>query len=290
MVNRMEIIAGSVQDSQGEPCLSGKQTCSIIPKETTTRASSILGRVFTDVCGKLPMRSHDSFKYSVTFIDDKSRKVSVQGLKHKSDITCHLQDFISRSETTTGHLLKSLCSNGGGEYTGHALVQWLDNKGIKRELTTPDTPQQNSVAEHMNHTLLDKVHSMLMDAKLPETYWYDALLYTTHLHNVSPTHALKDMMPEEAWSGNKPDVSCRASSDAKPSSTFLTSSVISWDQRALFAPFWEMPQTMLHTASSIGRRTTSLSPMMLYSMRGGTLHDLITLSSKITSQTLDMKL
>jgi hypothetical protein len=28
-----------------------------------------------------------------------------------------------------------------------------------------------------------------------------------HIHNITPTHALKDQTPDEAYSGNKPDVS-----------------------------------------------------------------------------------
>ncbi len=71
----------------------------------------------------------------------------------------------------------------------------------------PDTPQQNGVAERMNRTLLDKVRAMLVDAGLPETYWYDALKYAAFIHNLSPTRALENMTPAEAWSGNKPDVS-----------------------------------------------------------------------------------
>ena len=59
----------------------------------------------------------------------------------------------------------------------------------------------------MNCTLLDKVRVMLLDADLPESYWHDALEYTAHLHNVIPTRALGDITPEEAWSGNKPDIS-----------------------------------------------------------------------------------
>ena len=59
----------------------------------------------------------------------------------------------------------------------------------------------------MNRTLLNKVWAMLLNAELPESYWYDALEYTALLHNVVPTCALGDMTPEEAWSGNKPDVS-----------------------------------------------------------------------------------
>ena len=50
-------------------------------------------------------------------------------------------------------------------------------KGVQHEVTTLDTPQHNGVAERMNRTLLDKVRSMLQDATLPESYWYDALEY-----------------------------------------------------------------------------------------------------------------
>jgi len=48
---------------------------------------------------------------------------------------------------------------------------------------------------------------MLVDAQLPETYWYDALHYTAHIRNVTPTRALDGITPEGAWSGNKPEVS-----------------------------------------------------------------------------------
>lgn len=53
------------------------------------------------------------------------------------------------------------------------------------------------------------MNRMLHDASLPESYWYDALEYAAVLHNVTPTRALEGVTsgPEEAWSGNKPDVS-----------------------------------------------------------------------------------
>ncbi len=99
-------------------------------------------------------------------------------------------------------------TDGGGEYTGTDTQRYFEERGIKHEIMMPNTPQQNGVAEHMNRTLLDKVHAMLVDASLPETYWYDTLKYTAFIHNLSPTHALENMTPAEAWSSNKPDVSC----------------------------------------------------------------------------------
>jgi transposase InsO family protein len=207
MVRGMEITGGNVQPASCEPCLTGKQTRSEILRHTENRSDVVLGRVFSDVCGKLPTRSHSGYEYFATFVDDKSRKVFVVGLKHKSDVARNLKDFIARAETETGKRVKVLRSDGGGEYTGNLLTEYLKGKGIKQELTTPDTPQHNGVAERMNRTLLDKVRAMLSDADLPEVYWFEALAYAAHLHNVSPTRALDDMTPEEAWSGNKPDVS-----------------------------------------------------------------------------------
>jgi len=74
-------------------------------------------------------------------------------------------------------------------------------------MTTADTPQHNGVAERMNHMLVKQVRMMLIDAKLPNSYWWDALQYMALLHNVSPTRSLSDCTPKESWSGNKPDVS-----------------------------------------------------------------------------------
>ena len=207
MVKGMEISGTATPTTPCEPCLKGKQTRAEIQKTTEMCADTVLGCVFSNVCGKLATRSHCGFEYFVTFTDDKSRKVFIAGLHQKSEVMRHLKAFIARAEVETGHCLKVLRSDGGGEYTGGELGKYLEEKGIKHEITTPETPQHNGIAERMNHTLLDKVRAMLLDAELPESYWYDALEYAALLHNMVPTHALGDMTPEEAWSGNKLDVS-----------------------------------------------------------------------------------
>jgi hypothetical protein len=111
------------------------------------------------------------------------------------------------AEVEMGMPAQILRSDGGGEYTTSSIQSYLKQKGIKHEITTPDTPQHNGVAERMNQTLLDKVQAMLLDANLPKSYWYDALQYVVHIHNITPTCALKDQTPDKAYSSNKPDVS-----------------------------------------------------------------------------------
>ena len=59
----------------------------------------------------------------------------------------------------------------------------------------------------MNCMLVERVHMMLINAELPNAYWWDALRYATHLHNMSLTRSLSDCTPKESWSRNKPDVS-----------------------------------------------------------------------------------
>jgi len=84
---------------------------------------------------------------------------------------------------------------------------YLTKEGIKHELTTPHTPQQNGVAERLNRTLIEGMRTMLADSKLPHRFWAEALSTAVYLRNRSPTKALEGITPFEAWSGTKPDVS-----------------------------------------------------------------------------------
>src|SRR5713226_5475972 len=197
LIKGMEISGGPPPPNPCEPCVKGKQPRADISKTTKDRASTVLGRIFSDVC-KVSTLSYQGYGYFVTWIDDKSRNVRVSGLREKSEVTRHLKAFVARAELETGARVSVFRTDGGGEYTGADTQRYFEERGIKHEITMPDTPQQNGIAEHMNRTLLDKVRAMLVDAGLPETYWYDALEYAAFIHNLSPTRALENMTPAEA--------------------------------------------------------------------------------------------
>ena len=127
-------------------------------------------------------------------------------------------------------------------------------------MTTADTPQHNGVAEGMNCTLVERVWTILIDAELPDTYWWDALQYAAFLHNVSLTCSLRGCTPEEAWSGNKRDVSCLR--------IFGCRTYVHIPDKMRHTNRPGTPSNARHAALSIARPVALLSPATLSSKRG----------------------
>ncbi|GJW12458.1 putative ribonuclease H-like domain-containing protein [Tanacetum coccineum] len=55
------------------------------------------------------------------------------------------------------------------------MNQFCEMKGIKREFSVARTPQQNGVPEKNNRTLVEAARTMLVDSKLPNTFWAEAV-------------------------------------------------------------------------------------------------------------------
>nr|GEU91388.1 hypothetical protein [Tanacetum cinerariifolium] len=55
--------------------------------------------------------------------------------------------------------------------------------GIKREFSNARTPQQNGVAEMRNRTLIETARTILADAKLPFTFWPEAVNTACYVQN-----------------------------------------------------------------------------------------------------------
>nr|GEV28993.1 hypothetical protein [Tanacetum cinerariifolium] len=66
------------------------------------------------------------------------------------------------------------CDNGG-KFRNKEINDFCSRKGIKREFSNARTPQQNRVAERRNRTLIKAAKTMLADAKLPVTFWAEAV-------------------------------------------------------------------------------------------------------------------
>ena len=151
-------------------------------------------------------KSLSGAEYMLTFHDDKTRYVWVYVLKQKNEVFTRFLEWKSMVERLTGRKLKTLRTNNGGEYTSRKFETYLKTEGIRHELIVPKNPKQNGVAERVNRTLIESVHAMLADVKLPLTFWEETLSTAVYLRNRSPTTAVDDSTPYEALTGVKPNV------------------------------------------------------------------------------------
>ncbi len=63
MVTGMAIIGDASCDALGicEPCIKGKHARQDVEKQTQVRADVVLGRILSDLCGPMPMRSREGY-------------------------------------------------------------------------------------------------------------------------------------------------------------------------------------------------------------------------------------
>ncbi len=99
-----------------------------------------------------------------------------------------------------------LRSYNGGSYTSNDFKSFCAQEGTKREFTVPYNPQQNGVAERKNRAIVGAARAMLHDQVLPFFLWAEACSTAVYLSNGSPHRALGNKTPEEAFTGQKPDV------------------------------------------------------------------------------------
>ena len=188
-----------------EMCPLGKQHRTKFPS-SSTRADEPLDLVHSDLCGKMNVKSESGAEYFLSFIDDKTRYVWVYILRRKDQVFEKFREWKTMIEKSTGRKLKAIRTDNGGEFTSREFESYLTTEGVRHELTIPNNPEQNGVAERMNRTLVETARSMLVNSNLPCSFWAEALSTATYLRNRSPTKAVTGMTPYEAWTGSKPHV------------------------------------------------------------------------------------
>lgn len=184
------------------PCIMGKQSKKPF-KNSTRRADEKLEIVHADLCGPMSEASFVGARYMFVLIDDCTRRTFAYFLKSKDEVSTAFQEFKAQMENETGLTIKTLRTDNGGEFVNNTMRTFLKKHGIKHELTVPYTPEQNGVAERANRTIIEKVRCMLNDASLSLNYWAEAANTAVYIKNRTPTRAVRNKTPEEAWT-NKP--------------------------------------------------------------------------------------
>ena len=110
-------------------------------------------------------------------------------------------------ENQSGHRIKILRINRGGEYVSNEFLNFCKTHGIQKHLTAWYTPQQNGITERKNRTIMEMARSMLVAKHLSNEYWGEAITTAIYIMNRCSTKSVKNKVPQEAWTGMNHSVS-----------------------------------------------------------------------------------
>jgi len=91
LVYGLDGVTGDINDFVCKTCAKRKICVKQFPKMSENRLSKVLGLIHTDVCGPMSTVSKGGARYFATFIDDKTRYVSVYMLKTKDQVFRQIQ-------------------------------------------------------------------------------------------------------------------------------------------------------------------------------------------------------
>ena len=190
-----------------EGCVLGKHSKKPFPVGKSRRATECLELVHADLCGPMRTESLNGSRYFLLFTDDYTRMSWVYFLTLKSEALDMFKKFKAFVEKQSGCFIKKLRTDNGGEFCSNDFDAFCEELGIYKQLTAPYTPEQNGIAERKNRTIVEMARSMLKARGLPNQFWAEAVATSVYLRNISPTKAVMNQTPYEAWHNVKPLVS-----------------------------------------------------------------------------------
>jgi transposase InsO family protein len=152
------------------PCIRGKHHHDPFPACASHRATSFLERIHSDL-HQLLVPTSTGFRYWLLFINNYSRYFWIYLLQKKSETFHTFTQFKAMVEKQFKKSILCQHDDKGGEFIGIKWDAFFAQYGIRREHTVKASPQQNGVAERLNHTLEGLLVAMLNGARLPARFW-----------------------------------------------------------------------------------------------------------------------
>ena len=92
------------------------------------------------------------------------------------------------------------------KFTSVEFSSYYAEEGVVCHQTAPYSPQQNGVVERWNQILVGMARLMMKAKRMSTEFWGEAVSTDVFSLNWSPTKALEERTPYEAWYGRMPNV------------------------------------------------------------------------------------
>uniref|UniRef100_A0A8R7NZ61 Integrase catalytic domain-containing protein n=1 Tax=Triticum urartu TaxID=4572 RepID=A0A8R7NZ61_TRIUA len=103
--------------------------------------------------------------------------------------------------------MKTVRSDNGLEFKNSSFADFLAERGIEHQFSSPRTPQQNGVVERKNRTLVEMARTMLDEFGTPRRYWAEAISTACYVSNRVFLQSSLKVTSYELRFGRKPNIS-----------------------------------------------------------------------------------
>ncbi|GJY05168.1 retrovirus-related pol polyprotein from transposon TNT 1-94 [Tanacetum coccineum] len=124
-----------------------------------------------------------------------------------NDIVLHLLVMLISLRLSYWSKVKVIRCDNRTEFKNKEMNQFYEMKGILRQYSVARTLQENGVAERRNKTLIKAVRTMLVDSKLPTTFWAEAVNIAFYVQNRVLVVKPHNKTPYELFHGRTPTLS-----------------------------------------------------------------------------------
>ncbi|GJX71902.1 retrovirus-related pol polyprotein from transposon TNT 1-94 [Tanacetum coccineum] len=156
-----------VKDQLCSSCEVSKAKRSSFKTKAVPSSKGRLNLLHMDLCGPMRVASINGKKYILDEIPEV------------------LKDFLTMIQRNLQALVIFVRTDRGTEFLNKTLNAFFKEEGIKHQTSTPRIPEQNSVVERRNCTLVEDARTMVLASKLPLFFWAEAIATACYTQNRS---------------------------------------------------------------------------------------------------------
>jgi hypothetical protein len=203
----IKLASALVECKDCRACVLAKPHHRSVPRSAATD-SAFSTTVMVDMAGPYPP-SHQRQRYAVIFAHRGLKYVTVYPISSKDKAPDCLDHYLSVVVPTAKGRgrISVIQTDGGAELTSDAWQRRCAKDGISCRHSPPYTQAKNTAAERTIGTLQNLARALMIQARLPVTFWALALVMAAFLFNRLPHAALNNTAPMTAWNGAQPDLS-----------------------------------------------------------------------------------
>jgi transposase InsO family protein len=188
-------------------CQAGKQVASHHPMKAYVSTTRPLELIHMDLFRPTTYKSLGGNLYCLVIVDDYSRYTWTFFLEDKGKTFEILKKFATRAQNEFGSSMVKIRSDNGSEFRNTKVEEYCDDEGIKHELTSTYTTQQNGVIERKNKTLITLARAMLDDYGVLQRFWAETINMACHGSNRVYLHCHMDLPGPTTSVGTRTDYS-----------------------------------------------------------------------------------